>query len=116
MKHNCIIKYKNSYRHKYISQKVKSSQLLHSIDQWSIDQMENILWENEKGVCSECGRHSNYIRRYTFNNKHKILCFACWNAHQNNHIINSKEWKDSTSYVFQEEYNLQIACFNQIYQ
>lgn len=60
----------------------------------------NILWNPETGRCAKCSKKSKSVRRFTYDNKHMILCYECWASLHDDTIIDSKKWIDNTTYMF----------------
>ena len=40
----------------------------------------DILWDPERGKCTECGQEAGMVRRYTTDQKHYVFCHNCWNT------------------------------------
>jgi hypothetical protein len=43
-----------------------------------LDEMD-ILWDPERGTCTECGQIAGMVRRFTSGDRHYVFCHACWN-------------------------------------
>ncbi len=59
-----------------------------------------ILWEPERGACTECGGGECLVRRYSSCGRVRTFCFPCWNAEQSPYLISSQDWEDDECVTF----------------
>lgn len=64
-----------------------------------------ILWDPEKGVCSECEDDSCEVRGYSDGKTFRLFCFKCWTEAQEEEIVSLSGWFEPVTVIFKSEDN-----------
>ncbi len=61
----------------------------------------DILWEPERGACTECGDGECLVRRYSSCGRSRTFCYPCWSREQNPYLMSSRDWSDDECVTFE---------------
>lgn len=61
----------------------------------------DILWEPERGDCTECGDEGCLVRRYSSCGRSRTFCYPCWGREQNPYVMSSQDWSDDECVTFE---------------
>ena len=67
----------------------------------TVNNIMDILWEPERGTCTECGDGECLVRRYSSRGRARTFCFPCWSREQNPYVMSSQDWSDDECVTFQ---------------
>ncbi len=60
----------------------------------------DVLWQPERGDCTECGDKNCLVRKYSSMNRVRSFCFPCWDLNQDPYVMSSQEWEDDECVTF----------------